>query len=129
MSEENLSALKRLYERWATGDWTDTSFIDAHLVAVLPDPSPRVFYGAEAVAEYTRQFLEPWEEISVQADDFRGSENTYVVGVQIQGTGSASGVELADRLFHVWTFRGRTAIRFDVFDNEPEALAAAGLSD
>ena len=126
MSQENLTALRRLYARWAAGDWTDTSIIDPHSVGVLPDPSPRVFYGAKAVADYTRSFLEPWEEIHVEAKEFREVDNTYVVEVQIRGTGSASGLDLESRLFHVWTFRGPRAIRFDVFQDSSEALAAAG---
>ena len=128
MPTGNLTELKRLYELWADGDWTDAAIVDPHIVACVLEPTPRVEYGAEALAEYTRGFLEPWEEIRIEASEFREADNSFVVWVELRATGSASGVELAGKLVHVWTFRGRRAIRFEIFDDEAEALAAVGLS-
>jgi ketosteroid isomerase-like protein len=127
MSRENLAALQRLYQRWAVGDWSDASIFDPHIVGVIPDPMPRPYYGAEALAEYTRSFLEAWAVARVEAIEFREIENSFVVWVNLVATGSGSGLELQNRVFHVWTFRGHKAIRYDVFDREGDALEAAGL--
>jgi ketosteroid isomerase-like protein len=128
MSEENLVALKQLYAHWAAGDWTDTSIFDPQIVGVMPDPRPHAYHGAQALAEYTRSFLDAWRVVRVEATEYREVENSFLVWVQLAATGSASGVELEDRLIHVWTFRGTKAIRFDVFDDESDALAAVGVS-
>jgi hypothetical protein len=129
MTDGNLAALKRLYDRWAVGDWTESELIDEHIVGVMREPSPHVVHGKDALSEYTRGFLEPWDEVRIDASRFREVANSFVVWVEIRGTGSASEVELGSDLVHVWTFRGRRAIRFDVFDHEADALDAAGLSD
>jgi ketosteroid isomerase-like protein len=129
MSQENLAALQRLYQRWAVGDWTDGSIFDPHIVGVVPDPMPRPYYGADALADYTRSFLEAWAIARVEATEFREIENSFVVWVHLVATGSSSGLELQNRVFHVWTFRGGKAIRFEVFLQEGDALEAAGLKE
>src|SRR4051794_37561395 len=55
MSEENVKALRRLYERWAQGDFlAEGSLFDRYMVGVYPDPEPKPQYGLEAVRQYTR---------------------------------------------------------------------------
>jgi ketosteroid isomerase-like protein len=129
MSQENLEALMRFYERWAAGDWTDTSLFDPHIVGILPDPSPTAYYGVEALAAYARRFLEPWEDVRMEATSYRESDNTVLVAVRRIARGKASGVEIDDRAIHAWTFRGKAAIRLEVFERESEALEAAGLGE
>jgi ketosteroid isomerase-like protein len=129
MSQENLDGLRAFYQRWAVGDWTDTSIFDPHAVGVFPDLSPRAFHGLEDLGAYWRDFLESWEEIRMEATEYREAENTFVVWVRRIARGKGSGVEVEDRAIHVWTFRGSKAIRLDVFEHESEALAAAGLAE
>src|SRR5215211_6169532 len=45
MSQENLDALKRLYERWAAGDWSDNSIFDPYSVGAFPTPPRRLITG------------------------------------------------------------------------------------
>ena len=128
MSQENLAELKRLYARWAAGDWTDASIFDPFAVGVMPDPAPRPQYGREALAEYWRRFLEGWDGFRVEATGYREAENTILVTVRRFGSGTGSGVEIEDQAVHVWTFRGAKVVRMEVFTNEDDALEAAGLS-
>ena len=129
MAQENLDALKRFYERWAVGDWTDTSIFDRYAVGVMPDPTPQPHYGLEAMGKYWRRFLEGWDDIRMRATEYRQAGDSFVVSVRRLASGSGSGVEVADQAFHVWTFRGERAIRIEVFEREDEALEAAGLSE
>jgi len=129
MSQENLDALKRLYADWAVGNWSDTSVFDPHVVGVFPDPTPRAHYGLEALGEYMRRFLESWDDIRMEATSYREAGDSFVVWVRRTARGSGSGVQLEDGSIHVWTFRGRRAIRMELFDRETEALEAAGLSE
>jgi ketosteroid isomerase-like protein len=129
MSQENLDVLRGVYKRWAAGDWTDNSIFDPHAVAVFPDPTPRAHYGLNALAEYMRRFLESWDDLRMEATDYREAGDSFVVRVHRIATGSGSGVALEDHAFHVWTFRGRKAIRLEGFEEETDALEAAGLSE
>jgi ketosteroid isomerase-like protein len=129
MSQMNVDALKGVYERWAAGDWSDNSIFDPHAVGVFPDPTPRALYGVNALADYMRRFLESWEDVRMEATEYREAGDSFVVGVHRVATGTGSGIQLEDRAYHVWTFRGPRAIRLEVFDRESEALEAAGLSE
>jgi ketosteroid isomerase-like protein len=129
VSQENLNTLRGLYERWAAGDWTDNSIFDPDVVGVFPDPSPQAHYGLNALAGYMRRFLESWDDMRMEATDYREAGDTFVVRVRRSATGTGSGVPLEDHAFHVWTFRGQKAIRMELFDRESEALEAAGLRE
>ena len=130
MSEENLEALKRLYSRWAVGDFRDeSSLYDPHFVGISPDPSPEPQYGLRAMRNYMRRFLDSWEQVRFEATGYRQVGDTVVVDVHRTGIGKGSGAKLEDDVFHVWTFRGAKAIRTDVFDREADALQAVGLAE
>ena len=128
-SDDAVGALKAHYERWQVGDWSDGAIFDRYAVLVFPDPTPRPLYGAEAMRNYTRRFLEGWEDIRIEADSVREIGDTFVVGVRLIGTGRGSGLSTQDRAFHVWTFRGAKAIRLEFFSRESDALEAAGISE
>jgi ketosteroid isomerase-like protein len=129
MSQERLNLLKRHYEGWAAGDWTDSSIFDPYAVGVFPDPAPQAQYGLEALAAYMRRFLDSWDDIRIKGTEFREAGDSYVVRVRLVATGSGSGLQIENELFHVWTFRGRRVVRLEVYDREREALEAAGLSE
>jgi len=129
MSKENLDALKQVYADWAVGDWSDASVFDPYAVGVFPDPSPQPLYGLEALGEYMRRFLESWDDMRMEATDYRQVGDSFVVWVRRSATGKGSGLPLEDRSFHVWTFRGRRVIRMELFERESDALNAAGLSE
>jgi ketosteroid isomerase-like protein len=129
MSEENLDAVKAVYERWAVGNWSDNSIFDPHAVGVLPDPTPEAHYGLNALADYMRRFLESWDDVRMEGTDYREAGDSVVVRIHRVATGCGSGLQVDDYAYHVWTFRGRRAIRLDGFERESEALEAAGLPE
>jgi ketosteroid isomerase-like protein len=129
MPQERLNLLKRHYAGWAAGDWTDNSIFDPHAVGVFPDPAPQAQYGLEALAAYMRRFLDSWDDIRMEGTEVREAGDSYVVRVRLVATGSGSGVQIENELFHVWTFRGRRVVRLEVYDREREALDAAGLRE
>jgi hypothetical protein len=129
MSQENLDALKGLYTRWAAGDWSDNSIFDPHAAGVFPDPTPRAHYGLNALADYMRRFLESWDDVRMEGAAYREAGDSFVVRIDRVATGRGSGVQVEDHAFHLWTFRGRRAIRLEVFDREADALEAAGLRE
>jgi ketosteroid isomerase-like protein len=86
--------------------------------AELPDA--HVFHGREEVAEFLREFLEPWERFEQAIEDVAVEGNRIGLAIHLTAVGRASGVELDTRYAHVWTMRGGLGIRVDAY-RDPEA--------
>jgi ketosteroid isomerase-like protein len=52
-----------------------------------------------------------------------------VVLVHARGRGRGSGVDIDNHIAWVWTFRGDKAVRLVVYEEQAEALEAAGLRE
>jgi ketosteroid isomerase-like protein len=132
MSQERVDAVRSVYERWSEGDFrAAVDLLDPLVLFVMgPEfPDAGTYLGPEGVAEYTRGFLEPWEQITIDAEEIADAGDSVVVGVCQRGTGSGSGAATEFRYFHVWSFRGRRVIRFETFRKRAQALEAAGLPE
>jgi ketosteroid isomerase-like protein len=129
VTADNASIVRSVYERWSEGDFNTNDVYDENVVLVMrPEfPDAGVYLGIEGVARYTRGFLEPWSRITIEADEITVAGDSVVVAVSQRGTGSASGAATEISYFHVWSFRGGKAIRFESVRERSEALAAVGL--
>ena len=76
-----------------------------------------------------RRFLDSWDDIRIEASNYREAGDSFLVWARITGTGKRSGVGIERDVFHVWTFRDRWVVRMEFFDREANALEAAGLSE
>ena len=132
MSRENVEAVSRIFDGWATGDLhAGAEYFDEHVVFVVrPDfPEPGVFLGAEGVREYMHRFLENWERTTFEAEHIEAVGDTVVVRLVQRGTGAASGAQADLRFFQLFTFRGGKIVRQESVLGEREALEAVGLRE
>ena len=130
MAEANLEVLKRVYDGWAAGRFeAEASIYDPHLVYVsqASEPNPGPHYGLAAFTSYFQGFLEIWDDFRIEALAYREAGDSIVVRVRRTAVGKGSGLPVDDEAFHVWTFRGPSVIRLEVFEGEGEALDAVGL--
>jgi ketosteroid isomerase-like protein len=132
MSQENVKALKAVYERWGAGDfWTPEIFdpdIETVWAGEMPD-LPRGGRGLSAVEADMRNFLAAWDEYRWEADRFIPvQEGRVLVLFTARGRGKGSSVEVGAKWAHLWTFRQGKATRVEGFIHQPQALEAAGLS-
>ena len=130
MSQERVNVIRGVYEQWGAGDFeAAVGLFDPRVLLVMGPgfPDAGTYVGPEGVAAYTRGFLEPWEHITIEGEQFDDAGDTVVVRVRQRGTGSGSGAVTEFRYFHVWSFRGGKVIRFETFRERADALAAAGL--
>jgi ketosteroid isomerase-like protein len=136
MSQENVEAIRAVYERFSEGDFrASADLLDPHVVLVLnPEFAPSlssahggVLHGVEAVADYTRSLLEVMTDFTMEAKDIVAAGESVLVDVHQRGVGRASGVPTEVRYFTLWTFRGPKVIRIESFGKRAEALEAAGL--
>jgi ketosteroid isomerase-like protein len=100
------------------------------LFVVRPEfPDAGTYLGLDAMRAYTRGFLEPWTEITIEAEEITDTGDSVVVAVRQRGTGGESGALTELRYFQVWSFRGDRVIRLENFRERAEALEAVGLRE
>jgi ketosteroid isomerase-like protein len=133
MSQENLEALRSVYDGYSRGDFRPgVRLLDPNVVMVVNPgfPDPGAYLGVEALAAYTRSaMLETWTDLTLAAENLVAVGDSVLVDVAQRGTGTSSGTPAAMRYFTLWSFRGGKVIRIESFRDRTEALEAAGITD
>jgi ketosteroid isomerase-like protein len=132
MSQERVDTVRAIYDEWASGDLTaGVAVYDRDIIFMPPKRTPDAgrFVGLDEVQGWVRRWLDAWNDVTVTAEEFIDAGDSVVVAVRQRGVGKESGVPSERSYFQLWTFRGRTAIRLEEFEDRAEALEAAGLSE
>lgn len=126
MSAENVAYLNGIYERWGRGDFR-TPVSDGFTIEMGPDfPDAGEHVGVEGVAAYTRGLLEPWERLTIEAEEMFEGEDEVLVRVLQVGTGKSSGIPVQLRYFQLWIFGGPQPSRMVTIMDESDAMAHLG---
>ncbi len=64
----------------------------------------------------------------IKVGEIQTNGEKVLVETTFRVRGRSSGIELENRGWQVWTVRDNLAVRVELYDEEAEALAAAGLS-
>ncbi len=130
MSRANVELVRKLFERWMRAEW------DVFRELVTPDfelvlsagwfPDPGVYRGPDAALEAWGRFLDAWEEMTPDPQEIIDAGDDVVVLLRIRGRGKASGMEVAEEVGNVITFRDGQIVRMNLC-HRAEALEAAGL--
>jgi uncharacterized protein len=132
MSQENMEVVGKLYEAFARGE------IDSILAQVDPeiefDPSDRlpdegIHRGREAYRQFLKRTFELWAGFRVEVEELLDVGDAVVALIHTTATGRASGIEVDERVAHVFWLRDATPYRFKVFGERAKALEAAGLRE
>ena len=124
MPSENLELLQGIYRRWATGDFRTVDVYDGGFTITMGKdfPDAGVHAGLDGVAAYMRGFLEPWERLTIEAEELTDSnEDLVLVRVLQTGIGAGSGIEVELRYFQLWTFSEGRPVAMETIMNEDEA--------
>jgi ketosteroid isomerase-like protein len=85
------------------------------------------------IADWLRQYREDadaaWEDIQAQVDEIRDLGDRAVAFGEIRGRGRGSGLDARVPLAWVADFHQGRVSRLQSYENETEALKAAGLSE
>jgi ketosteroid isomerase-like protein len=133
VSEANVETLRRIYEAWGRGEFTEGGELyDPHVVLVLrpefPEAGPH--YGREAIRRYMLEdFLVDFDGATISGEEFLDAGDTVVVAVHQQAMGPRSGAPVDMRYFQLWTFRAGTVVRIESIMDREDALDAAGLTE
>jgi ketosteroid isomerase-like protein len=132
MSQENVESIRGVYARWSRGDFrASVDLLDPLVLFVLrPEfPDAGTYLGLQRLGEYTRDFLDPWTRLTIEAEEITDAGDSVVVAIVQRGVGDGSGAPTELRYFHVWSFRGRKVIRLECIRQRAEALEAVGLQE
>ena len=122
MSEENVEAVRGVYGRWAEGDFTaGPELFDPAIEFVLSVefPDTGTYRGPEAISAYMVGFLEPWQRLTIAAEEVTDAGEQVVAEVLQSGVGAGSGVPASVRYFQVWTFRDGRVVRLENHRDRP----------
>ncbi len=129
MSQENVEAMRRGYERFAaTGEIrAQPDFVWD--VSRLGWPDKQIYSGAEGANQFLAEWADAWDDWALAAEDFFDAGECVVVIVNQQGRSKATGIPVDMRFAQVWSFRDGQAFRMQMYSSVDEALEAAGLSE
>jgi ketosteroid isomerase-like protein len=126
-----VEALRPIYEAIGRQDW-DEVFRDVLPGFALKTPErslgARTYHGREEANRAFEDFFSPFEEVSVEPEEFfEHGEQVVVFFVQrCRPSGSSAAVEV--RAAHLWTLRDGKPLRLEIFPEREKALQAAGIA-
>jgi ketosteroid isomerase-like protein len=127
MSQENVDVVRGLFAALENQDW------EAALGLFDPEvewsPTEGTFRGPEGVVSSLAEWLEPWEEHHVDAEEFKDAGDQVVAVIHLTGRGTGSGMEIDQRFFQVYGVRSGKIVRMVEFIRRAEALEAIGLQE
>ena len=124
---ENVELVRRAYEDFARGDLDAALAIFTHEAAIEDHDrslsSPLVAHGPDGFLRLVARANEGFEDVRYTPARFTEAGDRILVEVRRTGRGSASGVPVEERQFHVWDMQGGQAVRLRAFLEREPALA------
>ena len=136
MATQNLTAVRRIYERWASGEIAQTlgELIDSD-IDVYPDPAsawPGIepsYHGHAGIRRYLASIYGAFDEYRAEPERLIDAGERVVVLAIERGRGKQSGAPVEIRhTAHIWTLRDGRAVRLDVNWDRERALEDIGLA-
>ena len=126
MSQENVEIVRRVYEGWSRGDFSQTELFDPEIEFELIDwPHPVRSRGIEAMAETWRATLAAWEDFRAKPDEVIDHGDNVLVLNSISGRGRGSGADVSALTATVWTVVGGRVVRLALYWDTARAREAA----
>jgi ketosteroid isomerase-like protein len=103
--------------------------MDADLVVYDRDRTGTEHHGPEGWRHFTEEWLESWDEYSVEIKRLTRNGDKVLVDLLQSGVGKGSGIAFSEPFAQVLTFDGEKVVRFEIFVELEDAERAAGLRD
>jgi ketosteroid isomerase-like protein len=135
MSEENVEAVRRIYEAFTSGRRDFEAVrnlihpeIAIHMRTEVPE-GPTTFRGFEGARQIWEALDKTFEDYRVEPVEITAASDNVVVHCRQSGRFAAGGLRVEGDIFHVWRFHRGNAIEMRHYSTRSEALEAAGLSE
>jgi len=129
MSQENVEIIRRDYEAFDRGDFAAfLDDVDPEIVAwAHPRGDAGRYEGKEGLIRFITDWTEAFDDFRHVPEEFRDAGERVLVRVRHEGRGKGSGIPVEARYWMVHHMREGKTYRVDLYDDEAEALATAGL--
>jgi ketosteroid isomerase-like protein len=137
MSQENVEAVRRMFERWNAGDvegWLHCWDTDAEWISEQPfealEGRARTYRGHAELRRFAADVLEGFTDLGqVEHAHFRDVGDSVVVLAEYRAKGGASGAGVASPSGWLFEVRDGRITRGRGFVDQRQALEAAGLRE
>jgi ketosteroid isomerase-like protein len=123
VSQEDVEIVRRLLTSFDDQEW------EAALGLFDPkiewSPTEGTFRGLEGVVTAMGEWLEPWEEHTVDAEEILEAHDRVLAVLHLKGRGAGSGMEIDQRFFQLYDVRDGRIVRMVEYLTRAEALDAA----
>jgi ketosteroid isomerase-like protein len=129
MSQENVELVRQAFEQFLRTGEQLWEVLDPEVEVYDHDiPDAGSYRGHEGYLRWLEDWGEAWDDFSIEGERWIDAGDKVVFIFQLTARGRGSGVVVKRRDAMVWTARGHKMVRVDYYNNEAEALEAAGLS-
>jgi ketosteroid isomerase-like protein len=130
MSEANVEIVRRIYDGWSRGDFSNAEFFADDIDFDMVDwPAAARSRGVTAMAQTWRTSLGAWDDFRSFPTEYIDCGDRVLVLNHIEGRGKESGVDVSAETASVFTFEAgkvvRLALHWDV-DAARRAATAGG---
>jgi ketosteroid isomerase-like protein len=131
VSEENVEIVRRVYEGWTRGDFSEAEVFDPEIEFDMIDwPEGSSSRGLDGMSRSWRASLSAWKNFRAEATEFiETGEDVVVVLTHVQARGKESGLDVQADTATVWTMKAGKVTRLALYWNTARAFKAAGLSE
>jgi ketosteroid isomerase-like protein len=127
MSSENVDIVRRIYEGWSRGDFSDGEHFSEDIEFDMVDwPHPAKSHGVPAMVETWVTSLGAWEDFRSFPTEFVDCGRNVLVLNRIEGRGKESGAEVSADTASVFTFEAGKVVRLALHWDVEAARRAAG---
>jgi ketosteroid isomerase-like protein len=133
MSQANVELVRGSWEAWERGDmeaifaFYDPAIVWDQTYAGTAD-MPSLYHGHDGIRRFFRDVLAPFESYYAHAEEFIDAGEAVVVRFRQGGRGKQSGAEVEMQPYWlVYRLRNGRVVRIEVYNDQGEALKAAGL--
>jgi ketosteroid isomerase-like protein len=130
MSQENVEIVRRVYEGWSRGDFSETELFDPEIEFEMVDwPHPAKSRGIDAMAETWLATLAAWKDFRAVPDEVIDHGDNVLVLNSISGRGRGSGADVTALTATVWSVEGGRVVRLALYWDTERAREAAERRD
>jgi ketosteroid isomerase-like protein len=132
MSQDNVEIVRRGFEAWEADDLAGIlALFDEALITrrLAPMPDPGTWYGTEGMLEMVAEWIDTFDEFTMDSEEFIDAGDHVVVRVRQAGRGADSGAPVTGTFWFVFGISDGKVVSMDIYGTRHEALKAAGLSE
>ena len=130
MSKENVEIVRRVYEGWSRGDFSQVELFDPEVEFEMIDwPHPAKSRGVAAMRDTWLATLSAWDDFRAHPDEVIDHGDSVLVLNSISGRGRGSGADVSAVTASLFTVEAGKVVRLALHWNTERAREAAAGRD